>query len=197
LVIGVAEPESLPRELAAPLPLYSSDRVDGTVLKPSAKHPDKRVRSAIVGRQGASLVFDGGDAVSVRTDQVAGVLCFDDGTRHLLGSDGFHVRIAPEEWEAARPALAALDEALSPMACIPATAPSPAGGTQWVAPTRARGVTSREAVFLVWGLLLLLGGGVALSLGNRDAGGFYPVLGALLVGRGLVLRHRRRSDGGS
>jgi hypothetical protein len=119
LVIGVTDTDKVPAELAAPIPVFSSRRVDGHVLKPAAGHSDKRVRSAIVGEQGATVVFDGGDSVTVEAAELAGALCSPDGTRHLLGRDGFHVRIDPKEWAGARPAIEALDRALPPELRIP------------------------------------------------------------------------------
>jgi zinc protease len=120
LVLGVTSPEQVPAELATPIPLYSSHRVRGQVLRPSTAHTDGRVESAVVGADGATLLLHGGEAITVRTDGVAGVLCYDDGARHLLGTDGYHLWLAPEEWGAGyREAVAVLDGALPRAVRIP------------------------------------------------------------------------------
>lgn len=158
LLLGVADPAQVPEDLASPLPVFSATRVDGDVLQPTPQQRDARVRCGIVGREGASLVLDGGQSITVRTEAVAGVLCYDDGARHLLGTDGFHVWLAPEEWQAPGAALIALDRALHPEVRIPAGAregvpsvPEPTRQT-----SRGRELSWWQWAFLVWAGLMVV-----------------------------------------
>jgi hypothetical protein len=200
LVIGVVAPAELPDDLARPLPLYSGSRVNGTVLSPSTRHPNPHVHSAVVGQEGATLVFQTGDVVSVRAANLAGALCFDDGTRHLMSTDGFHVKIAPEEWQDAGPALQALDAGIDPYVRIPAGTrePSPERPGAVARPVVGKhGWTRREVTVLAWMAVLAVFGLVELALGNTDAGSFYPSAAVVVSAWMAVRRYRRRSDGGS
>jgi hypothetical protein len=119
-VLGVQEPARVKPTLAVPLPMFSEGRVDGRTLKPSPLHPDVNISRAIVGGEGASLVFAGGEMVTVRRESLAAALCFDDGALHLLGTDGFHLHLAPEQWRHSKAAFAELERALPPEARVPA-----------------------------------------------------------------------------
>lgn len=154
LVLGVADPGAVPAELATPLPVFSSTRVDGTVLRPTGQQRDERVRSGVVGRQGATLVLDGGNSITVRTDALAGVLCYDDGARHLLGTDGFNLWLAPEEWQRPGEAFAALDDALRPEVRIPAGARTDAAQPQ--PETGWNRLTWWQKLGMAWAILLVL-----------------------------------------
>lgn len=157
LLLGVPDPTQVPAELGAPVPVFSTGRVDGEVLQPTAQQRDSRVRCGIVGREGATLVLDGGKSITVRSEAVAGVLCYDDGARHLLGTDGFHVWLAPEEWQAPGAAMIALDRSLHPEVRIPA-------GPREGAPTAAAAEHDRgrkelswwQWALVVWGVLMVI-----------------------------------------
>lgn len=196
LVLGVTEPLRVSPAVAAPLPLYSDASVQGRALRPSQVHPDTNVARAVVGREGASLVFEGGQVVTVRAADVAAVLCFDDGTRHLLGRDGFHLHLAPEQWRRAKGAFAELDEALPAEVRVPAGArePSRVKHKRSRSPFRS---WSQERRTLTWGLVLVTGGLAMLAGGNTDGGAVWPVVGSFVLLRWAWLRQRRRSEGGS
>lgn len=190
LVLGGAVPDAVPAALAAPLPLFSAERVQGTALTPSARHPDQGVQSAIVGASGVSLVRRTGDTVSVRTDRLAAVLCFDDGTRHLIGTDGFAVRLAPEEWSRPAAALRSLDTALPASLRVPMGPREPSPRVHPRLVPRDLWIVVRSGDATVWGWVLLMALGLVLGVVLAARG--KPVPLALFLGSTAFAFSRER-----
>lgn len=95
-----------------PVPAFSSDRVDGTAHRLSGLPIRADVRKArlVVGDEGVSLVLASGDVLTVRWDQLVAALRWPDGSRTLLGRDGFRIHVEPEAWRRGKEVVRLIDD---------------------------------------------------------------------------------------
>lgn len=163
-----------------------------------------RFRRADWPATGHSLVVDDEDAHLLVGDEytcyhardVAGMLCWPDGARHLLTFDGWGMTVEPEHWRDGRRAVDLLDAMVPTARHLPMPAREPVGRLQgphllarwWSALSRP---WSAGGLALL-GALVLLAGLVPLALGVSVPAGWAVGLGAYL-GWQARKRHRART----
>lgn len=92
-----------------PVPSGSGAALSGTEYEPAGPKAPQRL---VVAAEGVSYKTGDGPAITVRFDQCEAVLWWTDGSRRLVGHDGFSVSLTPESWTRYREALAAVDAAV-------------------------------------------------------------------------------------
>lgn len=115
LVLAVPESVDTGR-VAAALPIYSTSELRGRTIDPAHGQPE----DLILADAGLTLRNrTSGDSITVRFDDLAGVLAWDDGARTLLGYDGFAVAYTPEAWRAPpSEVIRHIDARIDPRLCI-------------------------------------------------------------------------------
>ena len=108
------------RELE-PYRLWSASSIEGVALKRRLRLPNASPAGAslAVSDEGTTLLIRPGNPVTVRFDSTAVVLWWRDGTRVLLGEDGFTFRFRPAEWYGAEQFLDRLRERVPPDRMVP------------------------------------------------------------------------------
>lgn len=109
---------AVPDEVVTALPLkpaarWSSSWQPGQMFMPSAAivraAPARNSRRLFVGDTGITLAASEHEPVSVAFDQCQAVLTWRDGSRRLIGDDGFQAFVAPWEWHEGPSAVDLLD----------------------------------------------------------------------------------------
>lgn len=82
-----------------PLRPWSREQVEGRTIKP-AKLNGKRPKSKlVVAADGVTMTLESPEQrVTIRYDDLAAYLMYDDGRRTFIGNDGFIMRVNPQEW---------------------------------------------------------------------------------------------------
>lgn len=103
----------------APVPNGSPDRISGTRFRPPNGFPQTQYLD--VSDEGITVVQEMADewAVTVRWTQCAAVLAYDDGTRAIIGLDGYRITLLAEEWARYDKLLGRLDPLVPPQAWSP------------------------------------------------------------------------------
>lgn len=101
---GIELPERYP-----PVPGWSADTVTGETFRRRDGNG-----ALVVGPEGVSRVHEG-NAVTVRWSETVGALWWGDGSRAVMGRDGFRVVVVPGDWERGTDVVARID-ALAPRA---------------------------------------------------------------------------------
>jgi predicted Zn-dependent peptidase len=196
-----------------PVPSWSDVRVSGRTFAPTP-HNSGRLH---VDDNGVTYETAEGRAVTVHYRQCAAALAWNDGTRVLIGTDGFVVRIAPELWKHGSQLPSVVDPHLPASLVVPMgdrddlpTAPdaplpvsSPAAGRGAALSRRTKRWLTGLAWFFALPQLLVLMGELTgtVPLGERPEAASVPglaVMAAVLtslavLGTVSLLRDRRRS----
>jgi zinc protease len=92
---GTAHPEGF-HEISP----FSTERLEGKAYRPKGLPIFKEPRKArlMVGDEGVTLLVPDGELLTVRWDSLVTVLRWADGSRTMLGSDGFRVHVDPDLW---------------------------------------------------------------------------------------------------
>lgn len=99
LVLAVPLSTPVPATLAASLSEYSQAVLRGPSIRASAKHPEyARIRGLTLSSDGFSLVYNEGQAVTIRYDEIAAALPYADGSVTLLSSGGLALHLMSEQW---------------------------------------------------------------------------------------------------
>ena len=198
----VAVPGTVPavQGRMAQLPVLSAGTVSGRVHKPVGS---ASTRTLTTGDEGVMLTFEPGKQVTVRYAEAAALLAWDDGQQVLIGNDSFSVQVDPKEWTGGSAITAAI-AARAPASMIvrldgpgpvrPKAEPAgaqPSGAREpAVTPRRARLLRSRNLALAC--AVLLIVGGLALSVATHQRGGYTGTsLGAVILARVLIAHWRR------
>ncbi|MGZ4435832.1 MAG: hypothetical protein ACXVW7_19755 [Trebonia sp.] len=111
------------------LPLWSGTAVSGT----TRRSPDSG-SSLTVGAQGVMLSPEEGRHVTVRFDAMAAMLCWNDGQRTLVGTDGFALRLDPQEWPDGDAVVRSVEALLDPRLTVAMDSPGPERHTRTQVP---------------------------------------------------------------
>jgi zinc protease len=95
-----------------PMARFSPDSVAGRAYRPTGLPIRRDVRKTrlLVGAEGVSLVFEGGEILTVLWERVVAAMHWPDGSRTLLGLDGFRIHVEPEAWRHGKEAVRVIDE---------------------------------------------------------------------------------------
>ena len=96
---------------------WSLHEVEGREFRPVAKEP--RGQRAIVSSAGVTYRVVPGKHITVRAEACEALAHWDDGTRAMVGSDGFSLMLAPWEWHEGDQLIDAVDAAVAPERWIP------------------------------------------------------------------------------
>jgi hypothetical protein len=96
LLLGTSSGSSLPAAFAAPAPVCSETSLPGPAVEP---RPGVRSPQRLIVSPAGLTAEHGPDArVTVRFDRVAAVIPFSDGSRVLIGQDGFSLPVLADQW---------------------------------------------------------------------------------------------------
>jgi hypothetical protein len=99
-LLMIPPPCPAPRGSYVPYPTWSASKVEGRRFRaPNRRFPwSKKDRELVAGRNGVSVVFPGGHALTVQYDACVGVVIHPGGTVHLIGKDAVSLWIRAAEW---------------------------------------------------------------------------------------------------
>ena len=135
-------------------------------------------RHFATGPSGVEMVA-GGEALQVPAEAVAGLVAYPDGTRHVVGRDGWALTMGPHEWHGGPSLTRALDELVPPHLHLPMDGDGARAfrrlpwRRRWYGPVR-RALRSAPGLALVAVVLALIG----IVASTRQAG---VVAGSCLV----------------
>lgn len=106
-------------------PAWSTDQVQGKEYKP-ARRGRKSIHPVLLtlGAEGVTYFHDERQWVTVRYDECAALLRWDDGQLMLIGEDGFRLPIAPAQWKSGQSIVAAVESNVRPERWVPMGVPT-------------------------------------------------------------------------
>jgi zinc protease len=102
------------------LPLWSATTMSGTTRRSRYS-----ASSLTIGGAGVMLTPSEGHHVTVRFDAVAALLCWNDQQRTLIGTDGFTLRIDPQEWPDGDVVIRSIEARVEPGLMVTIDSPGP------------------------------------------------------------------------
>lgn len=146
--------------VATPIAQHSTSAVSGRTVAPAHGQEE----DLVLADEGLSVVQrSSGKPVTVRFDELAGVLAWDDGARTLLGNDGFAVAYRPEMWDAkAGEVIAHIDSRVGTGLVIGQGARTPRPRPEPPPAEVARGFSAMSLTWRVWFVLRCFVGFVTL-----------------------------------
>ncbi|MDP9067956.1 MAG: hypothetical protein M3N53_06385 [Actinomycetota bacterium] len=121
------------------VPEWSEKKVRGKTYQPTRRSETALTHHRLVqGEKGVTLIQDRGRFVSITYDACEGLIRWSDGLRLLFGSDGFMLRIHPNDWRNGKRIVAELDRRLGDRAVEMRADPPPHRAARWDSGTYLR-----------------------------------------------------------
>jgi hypothetical protein len=130
-IFVVPQGSKMPRGYSA-VPQWSKKKIRGKTFRPSRRTQAALTHRRLVqGDSGVTLVEDPGRFVSVAYEACEGVIQWSDGSRLLLGSDGFLLHLHPKDWRNGKRIVDGIDQQLSDRAVLMRTDPPAYTASGW------------------------------------------------------------------
>lgn len=138
VVAGVPVGSSMPKRYHR-IPDGSENKVKGKTYRPARRSETAMTHHRLVqGDAGITLIQERGRFVTVYYDSCEGLIQWKDGLRVVLGSDGFMLRIHPNDWSNGKKVVAELDQRLGDRGVEMRTDPPPHESARWSSGTHLK-----------------------------------------------------------